>query len=79
MSRKGLITKEDYKGLLASYGITRSEKGTLAILNENLAQTTRSLTKQSMYQADHEGHSGLSGKHARTAIEFTPEVPDGIY
>lgn len=46
MSRKGLITKEDYKGLLASYGITRSEKGTLAILNENLKQRVKELEKE---------------------------------
>lgn len=78
-TRKGLMTKENFKGLAASYGFARVEKGTYESFNKNLDGTLEHITKHAMYQADHDGKKGLSKEHARKAIELTPEVPDGVY
>jgi hypothetical protein len=74
-----MLTSEAFHGLHARYGFTQAQDGAAAVLNEELVNLTIKLTKQAMLQAEHEGHSGLNGNHARKAIEATPEVPKGVY
>lgn len=78
-SYPNLLTNEAFHGLHARYGFTQAQDGADKVLNDALVELTQKLTRQSILQAEHEGHSGLNGKHAKKAIEATPEVPKGVY
>lgn len=73
------MTKQSFKGLYSRYGFTQAERGALDAVDECLKTQTTKVTVQAMLQADHENRHGLNGKHAKKAIEMTPEIPAGIY
>lgn len=74
-----LLTNEAFHGLHSRYGFTQAQSKTSALLNEELVRLTQTLTRQAILQAEHEGHSGLNGEHAKKAIQMTSEVPKGFY
>lgn len=78
-SYPNLLPNDSFHGLHARYGFTQAEKGAAKFFNDALIDVTQKLTRQSILQAEHEGHSGLNGNHAKKAIEATPEVPKGVY
>lgn len=78
-SYPNLLPSDSFHGLHARYGFTQAQKGTQEVLNTALVEMLEKVTKQSILQAEHEGHSGLNGKHAKKAIEATPEIPKGVY
>jgi len=74
-----LITTEQFHGLHARYGFTQAEAGTNEVLNAALVEALTRVTKHAMLQAEHEGHTGLNGDHAKKAIEMVTELPKGVY
>ena len=74
-----LITEKSWKALVKKHGFTQAEKGTLAYTDEMLKRVAEQLVGQAMIHADHNNRKGLTGDDALCAIEFTPEVPPGIY
>lgn len=82
MSEKSLpklLTGESFQGMYSRHGFTQAEKGANLVLNDALLSALTKLTAQATLQAENDGHSGLNGKHARKAIEATPEIPKGVY
>jgi hypothetical protein len=74
-----LLTNTGFHALHARHGFTQSEKGTADILNAALVEMATGLTRSALLQAEHDGHAGLNGSHAKKAISMNSEIPKGFY